>query len=342
MTSLDVDWSPTAACNLFCSRYQQAIGSMPLDRVYQLFLDFADSTYGVGQKVVEQHFRFSSALDTSGIRPDVMSIEGRKDRRIYFAQNVISLVGPNGVMPQFYSDYLADLAKMRENGLGEFLDLFVHRLTLAYLKIEDRHRPLRLRWTSLRKSHSRIEREKPSFVHLLALFGGYLKPGAVDRERIFFTGLRRFKNKGTQYLASFLKHHLDAEIKITEFHGQWKDVPTSASFHLGRSRLSKSPQNVSVLGTRMFTIANRIGIEISDVSTTSMDSLIPGGRLRKKLDRSIREIVAPQTQIAMKVTAPDGWYQEVLLGKNMFLGGRSQLGRKSVEGANNFVLSWTI
>jgi type VI secretion system protein ImpH len=129
----------------------------------------------------------------------------------------MGLVGPQGVLPNHYTQMVADRAQRRDRGLRDFLDIFQHRIVSLFYRSWEKYRfPV---------AYER-GRQDPVTRHLRDMIGVGGRRAAGDeppRERapLFYAGLFVAQPRSAQGLAQLLGGYFEVPVAVEQFIGGW-------------------------------------------------------------------------------------------------------------------------
>lgn len=189
--------------------------------------------------------------------------------------NFMGLTGPLGLLPHHYTLLIADRKRARDNALGEFFDLFHHRMLSLFYRAWEKHQ-----FTVVYEQGE----EDPLTVHLRDLTGVGLEhsrgnlPFPSDT-LLFYAGLLGPQQRGAQALEQLLSDFLDAPVEVEQFVGRWYPLPRGDQCELGDD---ESPSNRlglgAVAGDEIWDSQTCVRVRVGPVSRERYDALLPGGR----------------------------------------------------------------
>ena len=225
----------------------------------------------------------------------------RKDLRWDVRINFMGLTGPNGVLPQHYTELALKRLKATDDAFVRFLDLFHHRTLSLFYRAGTKYRlPIAYERARREKEHEYID----SLSYALRALIGIANPGARDRLTTPDEGLMRHAGLLTQRTRSsiglkrMLEGHFGLPFEIREFKGQWHDLMRAA-----RTRLPDrmSPQGFNnqlgqnaLLGKRGWFAQGRFEILIGPLNREQFDRLSPGKPTLRAIDELVRFYVGTE------------------------------------------------
>lgn len=193
--------------------------------------------------------------------------------------NFMGLVGPQGVLPQWYTQLVAGREWEGDTALRDFLDLFHHRI-------------LSLFYRAWRKNQFLVgygDREDDSLSrHLLDLLGAGSEPlrsgtGVDEHALVFHAGLLGPQQRSAQALEQLVSDYFDVPARVEQFVGGWYPISPDDQCTLGADALSSRLGVGSVAGDEIWDQQARVRVEIGPLSRRRYDEFLPGGRHHEPL-----------------------------------------------------------
>jgi type VI secretion system protein ImpH len=146
--------------------------------------------------------------------------------------NFMGLIGPLGILPITYTEWINDRMRARDNTLRAFLDLFHHRLISLFYQAWEKYRfPVA------------FERDRDDrFTRYLLDFLGLGTPGlrhrfsVPDEALVFYTGLLSLQPRSTTALRQVLQDYFGVPVEIEQFVGTWRPVSEADQTEPGNDR----------------------------------------------------------------------------------------------------------
>jgi len=188
------------------------------------------------------------------------------------------LVGPQGVLPQGYTEYAAGRARARDTGLRDFLDLFHHRLLSLFYRAWERHH------TSValeRGDEDRIH------AHLLDLVGagnaiGQRKSVLPPDTMAYYAGLLALRSRPALGLAQLVSDYFGVTATVEQFVGEWRMLPDGGQVCLGDDD-ADGRLGQAVIGSAVYDPHSRVVLRLGPLSRAQFDTFLPQGRHHKVL-----------------------------------------------------------
>lgn len=236
--------------------------------------------------------------------------------------NFMGLVGPQGVMPLVYSEFIMDRVRSRDRTALEFLDLFHHRIISLFYQAWEKYRF----WVSYERGEPDRMSSYLKDIIGLGAEGLQNRQEVSDTSLLFYTGLLALLPRSAMALEQFLSDYFDVPIAVEQFGGSWYrlseedictfDDPATEAEQLGFG---------VVVGDAVWDRASRAKIQIGPMPLVQYLDFLPGGQAAKPLHSILKfftggEIIfevqlilqrdnVPKCQLGLGTEAPPmlGW-----------------------------------
>lgn len=134
--------------------------------------------------------------------------------------NFMGLTGPVGELPVFYTAYVVQRLRNRDQTLADFLDLFNHRMVSLFYRC----------WEKYRFAVPYERGEIAGLTHNLLDVAGLGTVGLRDRQPvddrayIFYAGLLSQKPRSAQGLKQMIEDYFEVEVELIQFVGSWRPL----------------------------------------------------------------------------------------------------------------------
>lgn len=198
--------------------------------------------------------------------------------------NFLGLVGPQGVMPTWYTQLVSERVWEGDTALRDFLDLFHHRVLSFFYRA----------W---RKNRFLISYEEPGddalSAHLLDLIGssppGLRARTSVDEHSLaFYAGLLGPQQRSAQALEQLVADYFDVPAEVEQFVGGWYPVDRSHRCRLGADDTAAQLGVGAVAGDEVWDQQARVRIWIGPLSRDRFEDFLPGGSAHEDLRAVVR------------------------------------------------------
>ncbi|WKE64484.1 type VI secretion system baseplate subunit TssG [Gallaecimonas kandeliae] len=192
---------------------------------------------------------------------------------------LFGLGGPDGPLPYAYQEWLAQRRRSKDQGPGEFLDLFQHRLLSLLYRAQTKYR--------LAPSFAPAE-QSPARPLLRALLGLLPVPlqerqGVPDAALLARTALFANQRRSVAGFQALLHHHLGVQAKVSPFEGAWRLIPTASLTKIGPLGRNSSLGQGAVVGNRVWDEHAGIRVTLGPLSFGLYLQYLPGGEQHRTL-----------------------------------------------------------
>jgi type VI secretion system ImpH/TssG family protein len=193
--------------------------------------------------------------------------------------NFMGLTGPNGVMPLYFSEWVMDNCKQKDNALRDFLDIFHHRLISLYHRAWEKYQ-FALQYQ--RQLHTQQRSPIALVLHSLA--------GTQDDTQQYLSGLFSNPVRSAQGLKQIVTLLSGCKVKVNERIGRWLAIAVEDQSCL-TSFTNPEGQNAqlglgAILGSKLWDIGSTVEIELYAESEQEVQRLMPGGRVLELLKKT--------------------------------------------------------
>lgn len=187
--------------------------------------------------------------------------------------NFMGLIGPSGVLPHHYTLLAGDQGRKRGSALGDFLDLFHHRILSLFYRA----------WRKNRFAVGMEGGEDPLREHVLDLVGMGVEELRADlpfEEEVlaFYSGLLSSQHRGAVALEQLLEDYFEVPVEVHQFEGAWFGLPERDLCELGEedgpsSRLGAG----AVVGDEIWDPQSRVRIRVGPLTLEQYRRFLPNG-----------------------------------------------------------------
>jgi type VI secretion system protein ImpH len=244
--------------------------------------------------------------------------------------NFMGMIGPSGVLPLVYSDFVNERLRARDRTMLEFFDLFHHRLISLFYQAWEKYRF----WVGFERQSS------DRMAGYLMDFLGIGTPGLENRQQVsdsslmFYTGLLSLVPRSALALQQVLSDFFDVPVRVEEFGGSWYPLTEQDICQFADPATEAEQLGLGVVvGDAVWDRASRAKIQVGPLGLEEYRSFLPGGSAHKPLEAITNfftngEIIfevqlildrdsVPKCQLGMETDAPPmlGWLTWMNLGQ---------------------------
>lgn len=200
----------------------------------------------------------------------------------------IGLTGPSGVLPRHYTQNVADrVLNYRDTSMRAFLDIFTSRAVSLFYQSWMKYR-LHLQYEADRRNR---------FLPLVLSLGGMGFASARDRladgghgiadeSLAYYAAAIRARPRSAQWFARVTEEYFNVPAKVTEFVGQWMNVPAEERTCLGTRHAALG--RGAFCGGRVWDRQSRIRLTLGPMRRSRFQDLLPGSPGHRNLARLFR------------------------------------------------------
>jgi type VI secretion system protein ImpH len=224
--------------------------------------------------------RFSVPSSISFPPSEIGSLELPEDGPARMSVNFMGLTGPQGLLPYHYTLLIAERRRVRDAAIGDFFDLFHHRLLSLFYRAWEKYR--------FSVSYELLEDDALT-VHLRDLIGIGLEPAQEklplpDDGLLYYAGLLGPQPRGARALEQLLADHFDVPVAVEQFVGRWYPLPRHDQCELGDDdSLSNQLGLGAVAGDEIWDSQTCVRLRVGPLPRHRYDSFLPGGRDNDRL-----------------------------------------------------------
>jgi type VI secretion system protein ImpH len=235
--------------------------------------------------------------------------------------NFLGMIGPQGVLPQHYTEFVLGRLAEKDDSALEFFDLFHHRTLSFFYRA----------WAKQAVPFAcSLELEKPGATVrgidtitrcLLALVGS--AGAAATREDVpesllsFYCGHLARQTRPSALLEQLLSEHFELPIHIEQFVGHWLDIPEEEQTRMaGPAPGSNAPglgQGMSA-GRRVWDVRSKVRVHAGPLRRDQFERIAPGTPGGARLVAITRRFLGPWIDFDLRVELAPGEVPRATLG----------------------------
>jgi type VI secretion system protein ImpH len=186
----------------------------------------------------------------------------------------MGLAGGLGPLPAAYTELILERAWRQDTALGDFLDIFNHRLVSLLYRVRKKHHP----------GLTNMPPEDDAFArHLFALLGlgtrGLRERLLVkDRAVLFYAGLLTQQPRSMTGLQAMLGDYFGVPVRGWQFCGRWRALEVDQVTTLGVSGQNQCLGHSAVLGTRVWDQYGAFELRLGPLTLQQFSAFLPIGQ----------------------------------------------------------------
>jgi type VI secretion system protein ImpH len=189
--------------------------------------------------------------------------------------NFMGLTGPQGVLPAYYTQLVAERARLRDTAVRDFLDIFNHRMISLFYRAWEKYRFV--------VDYERTGRDQMSR-HLFELIGlGTRKlqgrQPVPDYALAYYTGLTSQRVRSAVGMRDMLRDYFDVPVEIIQFAGAWYKLDRATTSCLDRGETTDSERLAfgAVVGDEVWNEQARVRIRLGPLTLAQYMDFLPSG-----------------------------------------------------------------
>ena len=215
---------------------------------------------------------------------------------------VMTLTGPTGVMPPFYTETLTATLRNRSRALYDFLDTLSHRTVAFFARAGVKYRMSRVADTAAGEGHP------DPIAGALLSFTGYATPHLSPRLAVGVAPLLHYSGffaghpRSAERLAAMTSDWLGRKVEIEQFVGAWLPLAPDQRSRFAQGRHPGAWNRLGVdaaIGVRAWDPQARIILRIGPLNRAGFEALLPDRPGLQHLVSLVRAFLGFETGFAV-------------------------------------------
>jgi type VI secretion system protein ImpH len=211
----------------------------------------------------------------------IQAFQWRESGAPLMVVNFMGLTGPQGVLPVYYTQLVAERARLRDTAVRDFLDIFNHRMISLFYRAWEKYRFV--------VDYERTGRDQMSR-HLFELVGVGTRK-LQDRQPVpdyslaYFTGLLSQRVRSAVAMRDMLRDYFDVPVEVIQFAGAWYKLDRATTSCLERGETTDSERLAfgAVVGDEVWNEQARVRIRLGPLTLAEYMDFLPTGTAYKPL-----------------------------------------------------------
>jgi type VI secretion system protein ImpH len=232
--------------------------------------------------------RFRAHASTVFPASEIQSLQDSDGERADMEVNFMGLFGPLGVLPLYYTELIAERARVRDTALIDFLDIFNHRLISLFYRAWEKYRfPI----AYARGDLDQVGRRLLDFIGL-GTPGLQRRQKVADDALIYYSGLLSQQPRCAANLENLLADYFEVQVEVEQFVGAWYKLDESTQFCMvNATDVSEQLGFGAVVGDEVWDTQGRVRLRIGPLRISRYLEFLPSGAAYGPL-RAITEFYA--------------------------------------------------
>lgn len=216
---------------------------------------------------------------------------GSEDKPHRLDVRLLGLLGPNGPLPLHLTEYvLARRRDHRDRTLGEFLNIFHHRILSLFYRA----------WANNEPTVNYDRPEEDPFGGYLGSFLGLGKTPLKNRNDIplhtkyYYCGLLAGQTKSAAGLQAMIADYFNVPTYIEEFIGEWLDLPKQNICRLGLDESNGTLGQSVIIGSKIWSCQHKFRIHLGPLTYQEYERFLPTGNRIVRLVQLVRNYIGDE------------------------------------------------
>lgn len=234
--------------------------------------------------------RFKVHQQTGFPASETQKLEFNAEGQAEVTVNFMGLTGPQGLLPLYYTEYVRERLRQRDQSPAAFFDLFNHRMISLFYQAWEKYRfPI---------SYERGDRDR--FSHILLDLIGMGTPGLVGRmpihddALIFYSGLLSDNTRSASCLRNLIADYFDVPCEIEQFVGAWYPLSEESLCEFDTADTISEQLGVgAIVGDEVFDQQSAIRLILGPLTLRQYRDFLPDGSAYATLQELARFYAGP-------------------------------------------------
>jgi type VI secretion system protein ImpH len=229
--------------------------------------------------------RFAAHNSNAFPASEIQSLEWRDEKPPLMVVNFMGLTGPEGMMPLYYTQFVAERIRVRDTALRDFLDIFNHRMISLFYQAWERYR-FTVQYE--RGGGDRLSNYLLDFIGL-GTKGLGSRQAVPDNSLIYYAGLLAQRPRSAQALRQLIEDYFEVPAEIVQFAGAWYrlDVPSQCRMEGGAAE-SEQLAVGAVVGDEIWDEQSRVRVRLGPLPLEQYQDFLPTGTAYEPLKALVR------------------------------------------------------
>jgi type VI secretion system protein ImpH len=245
--------------------------------------------------------RFRSHASLAFPPSDIVSIEpGEQGRPPVMTVAFAGLTGPSGILPHPYTELLMERRRGRDHALGEFLDIFLHRLLSFFYRAWEKYRFM---FGFERDQHDPFTRGLQALVGL-GTPGLGRRMAVPDQVLLFHGGLAAQRPVSAWALQAILTDYFRAPVAAAQFQRQWFSLEPGGLSRLGAANCGLGRD--ARLGERVLVAQSKLRLRVGPLDLGRFLGFLPTGAALRELAELATFLAGPELDLEAQLLLAAG------------------------------------
>jgi len=218
--------------------------------------------------------RFRAHASTVFPASEIQSLRDSDGKRAEMEVNFMGLYGPIGVLPLYYTEFIAERARLKDTALIDFLNIFNHRIISLFYRAWEKYRFL------IVYERGDLDQVGRRLLDLIGLGteGLQNRQKVDDGSLMFYAGLLSQQPRCAANLESLIGDLFDVPVEVQQFVGGWYKLDESTQFCMEEGAdLSEQLGRGAVVGDEVWDTQGRVRLRIGPLRMERYMDFLPSG-----------------------------------------------------------------
>lgn len=208
----------------------------------------------------------------------------------------MGMTGPAGVLPHHYTELLIERTRYKDTALGDFLDLFNHRMISLFYRAWEKYRfPV---------AYERGEGDR--FTEFLFDIIGMGTRGLRNRQSfrdevlLFYGGLFAARPHSASAMEAMLGDYFGVPARLEQFSGQWLKLDEESLTRIGTANAELGV--TAVAGTRVWDAQSKFQLQFGPLAYDEFIKFLPNGAAFKPATELVRLLAGLEFDFDVRLT----------------------------------------
>ena len=229
---------------------------------------------------------------------EIQRLSFDEDGRASMWVNFMGLTGPQGMLPNYYTEYMRERLRQRDTTPASFLDLFNHRAISLFYQAWEKYR--------FQIAYERGDRDR--FSHTLLDLTGMGTPGlrgrmeVPDDALIFYSGLLSDRVRPACGLANLISDYFDVPCEVEQFVGAWYPLnDDSLCVFESAGDISEQIGVGAIIGDEVYDQQSAVRLVIGPLGLQQYRDFLPDGSANRPLKELARFYAGPSMDFEVQL-----------------------------------------
>jgi type VI secretion system protein ImpH len=211
----------------------------------------------------------------------------------------MGLTGPQGVLPQHYTQLLIDRVRHKDHSLRDFLDVFHHRMVSLFYRAWEKYRVAIGYERARYRSGGETDLFRECLYALVGLAAGSLRGRLEWKDEVFLHYGGHFAHAPRNALAleQMLEDSFQLPVKVEQFQGEWLYLRKEDQTRMPSAGEPDGRNNqlgvTAVVGERVWGIENKFRLRLGPLTYSQFLAFTPEGQQLTRICQLTRMYVGP-------------------------------------------------